>query len=176
MPRLYRPSIPDSVKVAVALRQLHGFKASWAMTTRGDAETLRIFLHRLHMGLAIYLRCGFDELRLDHNPALGTRKRVRRAKRMRNGELRDILIYTPAANDAAHLIYRSVHDHHIKTNVRGDGAQYSDTVLMKRERRRKKAASKTGAKVRSRKQKPKQKIPQRKQPWPQGRKIPSRKR
>lgn len=148
MARLYRPNIPLAVRVQVAAGQLKASRPMLAMSviyglddpTLSDGHRLRVLLGHLF---------GENPYQLDHNPALALRKKRKRGS---------IMIYSPPANDPAFLIYRDKLAHHIKTNVRGDGAQFSDTVLMKRERRRKK-------KIARRK-------PYR---WPKGRKIPSRK-
>ena len=49
-------------------------------------------------------------------------------------------LYSPDANDPEHLVYRTAHAHLIKTNVRGEHGQHPDRVLIKKERRRQKAA------------------------------------
>jgi hypothetical protein len=83
------------------------------------------FLDRLLKKLSELL--NEDRLHLDHDPPLGARQRRGEGKHT---------IYTPHANDPEHLIYRGKHAHHIKTNVRGDGAQHPDRVLIKKERHR----------------------------------------
>ena len=125
MPRLYRPTIPLDVKCRVALRQLDELWPDDAL--KAHAGGLGVFLDRLLKKLAELLNCETDDLRLDHDPALATRQRVGDGKKT---------IYAPDANDPDHLIYREQQSHHIKTNVRGDGAQYPDRVLIKRERKR----------------------------------------
>ena len=77
--------------------------------------------------LAALLGCGIKDLHLDHDPALGARQRKGEGKKT---------VYIPDANDPEHLIYRDKHDHHIKTQIKGDGAQYPDRVLIARERKR----------------------------------------
>lgn len=86
--------------------------------------------------LATRFGCEVKDLRLDHNPALATRM-----KRSHFNGKKWIAFYSPDANDPNYLVYREKHDHHIKTNVRGDGAQHPDRVLIKRERRRQRAES-----------------------------------
>jgi hypothetical protein len=118
----------------VALRQLH--KLGALAVERDAHESDTAFLERQLARLALYLGAAlFEPLHLDHNPALENRRKV-----VRKGVHVD---YDPPANDPAFLIYRTKHDHHIKTNVRGDGAQYSDRVLAKRERRRTKGKRKS---------------------------------
>ncbi len=85
------------------------------------------FLDQLLFKLAELLGCKVLDLDLDHDPPLAARKRRGTGNRT---------VYTPKANDPAHLFYREHHAHHIKTNVRGDGAQYPDRVLIRRERQR----------------------------------------
>ena len=116
MPKRPRPYIPLSVRLQVVERQC--------------AETLYITLctagsvsERLGRGLSILF--GNPFFHLDHDPPL----RVR-AFNPRTGK------YKPDANDPDFLIYRTAEAHRFKTNVRGDGAQYPDRVLIKRERRR----------------------------------------
>lgn len=155
MPRLYRPHIPLDVRCRVAMRQLGGFdidrKIELEHPGAGGIGYTKL-LAMLLMELAdLFGSCALVDLRLDHNPALGVRQKRRRGK---------ITVYTPDANDPDFLIYRDKHAHHIKTNVRGDGAQYSDTVLMKRERRRKRKKTKRKAKHMSRP------ILARRNPWP----------
>lgn len=142
--KLYRPHIPLRIRCIVAGAQLlaHGVNV-FAEFSREEGETRAALLERRLARLADILGCTRAELRLDHNPALGLRKRRRTGKTiMVGGEPVDVLIYSPGANDPAHLLYRSHHAHLIKTNLRGDGAQFSDTALMKRERRRKKKRAK----------------------------------
>ena len=124
MPRLHRPHISKEIKCRVLLRQLGEF----FIDEKIEAHRSRLdpLLNESLCMLAVLLGCDVRDLRLDHNPALALRKR--------KGEGRDT-IYIPAANDPEFLIYRDYHSHHIKTNVRGDGAQYPDRVLIKRARR-----------------------------------------
>lgn len=141
------------------------------------------FLAGLLAPLAASLECEVSGLRLDHNPALGLRKKI---MGLVNGE-RVIVGYIPHEHSVADLEYRSDHGHHIKTNVRGDGAQYSDTVLMKRERRRQKREAGSSRKKKGSKFQIAQNRKEGVQPfkrgvgfgskskaWPKGRKIESR--
>lgn len=153
MPRLWRPTIPVEVKCRVVLRQLGEMfidrviesnrcrpgnaylKGIGVPTTRpGLGRLLAESLNRL----AELLNCKVEDLRLDHDPAL--------ALRQRRGEGKQT-VYTPNANDAAHLLYRPhgtqfSGSHDVKTRIRGDRGQYSDIVLIKRERRRQQKTSK----------------------------------
>lgn len=130
MPRLLRPHIPLEVRCRVALRQggemwIDNVIIEWkGVRGLGLGELLKIKLEQF----AILLACEAKDLRLDHNPALGAREKVFR-KGVHVG-------YRPDANDPDYLVYREKHAHHIKTNVRGDGAQHPDRVLIKRERKR----------------------------------------
>jgi hypothetical protein len=151
MPRLPRKAIPVEIKCRVAMRQLG------EMWPDQVIEDNRGKLGRLLEQLLEHLRVLVNEpdLRLDHNPALGLRQRFTSRRGTR---------YVPDEHDPEYLIYRGAHAHHIKTNVRGDGAQYSDTVLMKRERRRQKKARQV--------KRPTKWV--KKSTWPKGRKIRSR--
>lgn len=170
MPRLYRPHIPLEVRCRVVLRQLGEL---WI-------NDCLYWHHRNFSGLladrlgklATLLGCEVKDLRLDHDPALATRQRKGEGKNT---------VYSPAANNPEFLIYREKHAHHIKTNVRGDGAQYPDRVLIKRERRRTRPKSALDKWADAKRRAAKRKWPNRlrrsraKFPWPKGRKIPSRK-
>lgn len=116
-----RPHIPLYIRCIVAARQLGPWADDLLVIMRNDrlskATLLRILLDRLKQKL------GCEELHLDHNPALALRKRT-----IRGG-------WDPLPNDPEYLIYRSKQDHHIKTNVRGDGAQRSDTSERVHQRR-----------------------------------------
>lgn len=138
---LPRPYIPLSVRVAVAQRQ-------WGESTGVYARGMPDQSQSAKLEAYLYLLFGDATPHLDHNPPLAARERI-----IRGGV---VVGYRPDANDPDHLIYRTVDDHRVKTNVRGDGAQHPDRVLIKKERRR---------------QKPKKKKHWR---WPKGRKIPSR--
>lgn len=133
-----RPPIPDSVKVKVALRQCRILSAKtelW-MLRSGDQsrpEPMRLWLKRLLWGLSTtLLHCQPEDLRLDHDPPLRWRMF------WNNPRLKPAARFSPNANSPDHLVYRTKEGHRIKTNVRGDGAQFPDRVLIKRERRREK--------------------------------------
>lgn len=116
MMALPRPYIPLRVRALVAVIQLHKAGVNVFVDARRDRETMSAHLERRLESLAGVLDCAREDLRLDHNPAL-----VLRDFNKRTGK------YKPDANDPDFLIYRTAHDHHIKTNVRGDGALRSDT-------------------------------------------------
>jgi hypothetical protein len=158
MPRLYRPAIPVEVKCRVLLRQLGEMwpdKVIDANRPRRDAgymvgvvglrgRSLGRLLTELLERLADLLHCKIEDLRLDHDPALGTRQQFK------NG-LGKVIRYVPDANDPEHLRYRPhgaqfEGSHDVKTRIRGDHGQYSDITLIKRERRRnrKKTVEKSG--------------------------------
>lgn len=145
-----RQHIPLRVRCIVASRQL-GIDPP---TSQAYGKVLRA---RLTV-LAGFLGCPVEDLRLDHDPALENREKVLDC----DGE---VLRYIPDELDPDHLIYREKHDHHIKTNVRGEHGQRADNVIAKRERRRQKKAQGTPAW--------RKKIAGRSQ-WPKGRKIRSR--
>lgn len=136
MPRLVRPHQPLSLKLTVARLQLGDqpdevaeFVAVHAEHRNlGDAlwEALEKIAERVGDG------CTVADLHLDHDPALATRKKIYRCG-LHVG-------YEPDANDPEHLRFRPhgsqfEGSHHIKTNVRGDGAQHPDRVLIKKNKR-----------------------------------------
>lgn len=132
MPRLVRPHIPVEVQCRVAMK---GLGEIWPDQVIRDWKPASLTSLRdlLKTKLAEVLRCKFDELRLDHDPALGVRKKV-----FRKGVHVD---YVPMANDPEHLFYRPhgpqhAGSHDVKTRIRGDRGQFSDVTLIKRERRR----------------------------------------
>lgn len=126
MSRLYRPHVPLKTRCRVALRQLGEMWADdFLAEYEADGGAWGPLLAQLLARLAQLL--GEEKLHLDHDPALATRKRRGEGKRT---------VYTPDANSVDHLIYRGVIAHRLKTNVKGDGAQYPDRVLIKRERKR----------------------------------------
>lgn len=156
MARLPRRHIPLEVKCRVALAQLgemwpDDVIARWrpravgvllpeggpALVPGGLGRLLAALLGRL----AGLLGCDVSQLRLDHNPALGARqKRLDRAGA--------IIGYVPDEHDPGFLIYRTAHGHHVKTNIRGDGAQHPDRVLIKRQKRHERGPRKPKRKTR----------------------------
>lgn len=138
--RLPRPHIPISVRVAVARRQ-------WGESTGMHAMGIPLPDNYAALQAYLHLLFGDQKVHLDHDPPLAARP-------LRFDKGGKFLGYVPDANDPDYLIYRTVEDHRLKTNVRGDGAQYPDRVLIKRERRRLK------------KRRPKRKIANRKRQWP----------
>ncbi len=159
-----RPGMPPmAVQLAVAERQARQGDPPEIvdMIMRAPAKVVR-----LNFLLALLFGEDGPQAHLDHNPAL----RIRAY----NPRIKDVAArYTPHAHDPEHLIWRTKEAHHIKTNVRGDGAQFPDRVLIKRERKRERRTSETAAKARRPKRKG-GKIPQRRNPWPIGRKIRNR--
>jgi hypothetical protein len=123
--RLPRPHIPLSTRIAVAQRQnLYAYKMNLiAMCSVYFSDNPKRHLQQLLYGLF-----GKDKCHLDHDPPLAVRKKIHN----RHGE---IIEYDPPANSPDHLIYRKADDHRIKTNIRGEGAQYPDRVLIKKIRR-----------------------------------------
>lgn len=132
MPRLLRPYIDVETKCRVAL---NGLGEMWPddylkirLGHRGYGPILEVLLVRL----AELLGCEVAELRLDHNPPLGGRKKV-----FAKGEH---IEYDPPANSIMHLKYRPhgarfAGSHDVKTRVRGERGQLSDIALVKRNRR-----------------------------------------
>jgi hypothetical protein len=132
--KLLRPYIPLPIRITVLSRQF----GLGVVCRKGG----------IRRSLDSALKFCFEDqpFHLDHDPALQNRKKI-----YRKGVHVE---YDPPANHPDFLIYRTKQDHQIKTNVRGDGAQYSDRALAARERRRKK--------------------PRKKYNWPKGRKIARR--
>lgn len=126
MPRLLRPHISVETRCRVVLRQLGEMFPDSVI--EANRRHLGHLLRCTHARLADLLGCDLRLLRLDHDPALALREKI-----FKNGVH---VGYKPDACDPEYLIYRTAHGHHIKTNVRGDGAQFPDRVLIKRERKR----------------------------------------
>lgn len=182
MTKRIRPGKPPvSICINVAMRDAqsaNGGKLELWMLRGGSQdkpEPLGAWLARLIEGLCRQQECARADLQLDHNPPLRLRaynaKDADRAAFLRAGNTitarqyweRIAACYSPHAHSEDHLFYRG--DHRIKTNVRGDNGQFSDRVLIKRERRRerKKTPKKPwhkGGKSRYRA------IPKRRHAWP----------
>ncbi len=134
--RLFRPHIPLEVRCRVAMRQLGEMWPNEVL--KAHEGGLRALLDQLLKKLSELLE---DQLHLDHDPPLAARQCVPLRGRVPNGhkwfnDFGVAMRYEPDANDPRFLIYRGKRAHHIKTNVRGDGAQYPDRVLIRRERKR----------------------------------------
>lgn len=119
--RLPRPHIPIEIRCLVAARQIGCSKP----TAKNLGAVLREILLPI---LAHHWECKVADLRLDHEPALALRDKI-----YKNGRHVD---YDPPAASADHLMYRTKQQHDIKTRIRGDGAQFSDLALIRREKRR----------------------------------------
>lgn len=133
MARLYRPHIPLRVRCKVAERQLRErdpVKVGYATSGKKTAGSrLQILLP----WLAKTFGCEVSELRLDHDPPLAARPRIRLGLGRKTR-------YQPDANDPVYLEYRPhgpehARSHLIKTNVRGDHGQHPDRVLIKKARK-----------------------------------------
>lgn len=122
-----RPNIPVATKLFVAGQQLVMSGIGCPMKSAGETQTELLNLRLVH--LAVLLGCERKDLRFDHDPPLRWR---RYDPRIKNVAAR----FQPNANSPEHLIYRTKDDHHRKTNIRGDGAQHPDRVLIAKERRR----------------------------------------
>lgn len=175
------PQPPLFPQLVAAFVQTKGWTIDEAIEAAKSARKNRA----LGVGLSIVLAhlgekigCLGSDLRCDHDPALRTRKYNCRAK--------DVAArYTPHAHDPRCLVFRPQGvefegSHHTKTYIRGEHGQYSDTVLIKRERRRERAAASEKA-AKPRRQKRKAKIASRpfskqKRSWPKGRKLRSKNR
>jgi hypothetical protein len=179
MPRLWRPAIPVEVKCRVALAalgELFPDRVIDANRPRRDAgymvgvvgisgRSLGRLLEELLDRLAELLGCNVNDLRLDHDPPLALRPQERRG-------LGKKTYYIPDANDPEYLFYRPhgtefEGSHDTKTRIRGDHGQYSDIVLIKRERRRnrKKNAEKPGKRTSNFAKRPKSAV-KKKFRWP----------
>jgi hypothetical protein len=114
-----------ATRLIVARRQFN----QWSDQTKQTAELIP-FWETEEDELWLRLWCMFGsntKLHLDHDPPLAARKKIKR------GGI--VVGYEPDANDPDYLTYRTADDHRLKTNVRGDGAQYPDRVLIKKIRR-----------------------------------------
>lgn len=163
-PRRKRPGLPPpTARLRVAMNDLDvGFTSRGILVTSlhmlGGEEIAR----ELDLALAMLAKkhgCEVRDLRLDHDPML----RVR-GYRPRAGQP-VASWYTPHAHDAKFLKWRPQPpqfdgSHHVKTYVRGERGQLSDTALAKRERRRERNPTKWTS-LRSLK-KPKKSRPKRK--------------
>ncbi len=143
MARLYRPHIPLEVRCRVALRQLGSDperieRRMLSEHHHSGGIGYAKFLAHLLGELARELGCEVKDLRLDHDPALCNRKQKVHWRGDDVLGLNRIVIYTPAANDPEHLLYRTHAAHDIKTRVRGEKGQFSDLALLRREKKRKK--------------------------------------
>lgn len=165
--RLYRPYIPLDIRCRTILRQLGEL---WPDEVIRSAPRLAKLLLDKKIEFANLIGCKELDLRLDHDPPL--------AARQRNGEGKDT-VYTPDANDPEFLFYRPhgtqfEGSHDVKTRIRGDHGQYSDLVLIKRERRRALKQKRRSAAKSKRKWPNRLRRSRVKYKWPK-RKIPSRK-
>jgi hypothetical protein len=119
--KLPRPYVPLNIRLQVAARQLkpqpRGFGYVYFYVLKPQ-KRLKALLTDIF---------GDDTVQLDHEPPLAVRKKIRH----RDGTI----TYVPDANDPDFLIYRNADEHLLKTNVRGDGAQYPDRVRIKKIRR-----------------------------------------
>jgi hypothetical protein len=131
--RLLRPHIPIQTQCLIALKQLGEL---WPDDVLAANRNKKDLLDRLLDQLSELL--GAEHLQLDHNPALALRDKV-----FSNGVH---IEYKPHSCDPEFLVWRDANAHRIKTNFHGDGAQFSDWALIRRERRRnrKKNAEKSG--------------------------------
>lgn len=161
MSRLWRPHIPLKVRCQVAERQLLANNTSLGRSVIfglvGMKDGARLLRLRQALASTMGPMVAEVDLRLDHDPPLGARVRLT----MPDGKM----FYSPPANSPDHLIYREKHDHHLKTNVRGEHGQHPDRVLIKKERRRLR---------KGKRRRFKRKIAPRINPWPKGRRLQSR--
>ena len=151
MKRERPPMPPLSVRIDVVHRQLQKMGKA---TVVFDSETKKDQLKGLLRFVAYSLGCEAPDLRLDHDPALILREY--------DATVSDVAArYTPHAHDPNHLVYREKADHDRKTFGRTPGAERTVTtkgsdIWLKSKFDRLEGRTK---------QRPKQKIPQRKNPW-----------
>lgn len=165
--RLPRPSVPDSLKVAVALRQLRALDAPAATLERTE-KRIGAYLERLLFALQVFMKTS-KPLQFHHRPALTNREKI-----VRDGK---IVGYIPAANEEPFLFWIPQDVHDVETRVRGLRGAHSDLGLARklkkiaanREKRpRKGVAAKCKARHGPARFQPR-KIPSR--PFPPGRKF-----
>jgi hypothetical protein len=134
--RLPRPYIPIGICVSVAARQC------LLLPSKPSRQAASIILRselpaseKLKRLLLILF--GDETAHLDHDPALQNREKIYRTDYDGRGGVlvRTIIGYRPDANDPEFLRYRDKQEHKIKTLVRGDGAQYSDAALARKNKR-----------------------------------------
>jgi hypothetical protein len=167
--RRIRPYIPLDVRVQVAERQATSMLYSKISLGTWYAYTVIVddgasHSYRLKYLVEMLSEALGDVLQLDHDPALILRQyKVDRRKPPATW-------YTPNANDPAHLIYRPLRDHGEKTFGRKADAEKTVTtkgsdIWLKSKFSRLEGRTK---------KRPRAKIPQRKNPWPKGRKLQGR--
>lgn len=129
--KLIRPSISIEIKCRVVLRQLGEMFPDDVMLAhrRGFGKLLNEKL----AALSDLLRCESKDLRCDHDPALGARKKI-------FNQVGEHIEYEPRGSDPEYLIYRPHgtqfdKSHDVKTRIRGEHGQLSDIALVKRNRR-----------------------------------------
>ena len=125
MSRLPRPSVPASLKVEVALRQLRALTAPAATLERTE-KRIGDYLERLLFALQVFMRTS-KKLELHHRPAILNREKI-----VRDGK---IVGYKPDANDPAFLFFVPEDDHDTETRVRGLHGQHSDLALARKLKR-----------------------------------------
>jgi hypothetical protein len=127
--RLPRPYIPWSVRYQVVHRQCKDKFPSINIPFGDDGWGPQWSSRKLRTELLLVMLFSADgPYHLDHDPPLAFRKKIHNSR----GE---IIGYDPPANNPDFLIYRKATDHRIKTNIRGEGAQHCDRVLIKKIRR-----------------------------------------
>jgi hypothetical protein len=169
MARLPRKNIPLPVKLRVVLRQLGEMWPDEIVERATLEKRLKATFDERLEKLRELLGGSEVELHLDHDPPLGAREKIRDSEGV-------VVAYVPDELDPECLIYREKRAHEIKTNVRGDGAQYPDRVKIKRQRRRERLEAAAGRPVDVFKvatgRKRKFRWPSR--PFAKGRKLPTR--
>ncbi len=150
-PRIRPPMPPLAVRVEVAERQFVASRSGEAIlfylthvAGKSDGKKLDYLLHNLF---------GDAKIALDHSPALILRDYFPRGKDIANR-------YRPHAHSSDHLIYLEKADHQQKTTGRKPGAERTVTTKGSDIWVKTKFARLEG------KPKRKEKIPQRRNPWP----------
>ena len=113
-----RPYIPIAVRLKVALQQCEQNGLNLSFLAHNPTWP------RAQLNEALTRLFGIERFHLDHDPPLRLRKFNKRTG-----------LYTPDANDADYLFYRTAEDHRVKTLIHGEHGQYSDRVLIKRAKR-----------------------------------------
>ncbi len=142
--KIVRPHIPLAVRVAVAERQLTEATEcvctnEWGipLNTPGLKAPLRQRLDAALWHIARGFKPGAEprKLELHHRPALENRMR-RTVTKLIRGKARQVMIFSPDANDPAHLVYLlKDEEHKIETYVRGQNGQLSDAGLRRKNKK-----------------------------------------
>lgn len=128
MTKLLRPPISDTIKAAVAVRQLRELRAPEETLLRTERR-VGDYLERLLFALQVFMKTN-KPLECHHRPALANREKVY-ASEGRGVPLIHVG-YIPDANDPEHLFHLPEDDHDVETRVRGLRGQHSDLGLIRK--------------------------------------------